>query len=155
MLKKKFVKEKCVTCKQCMIECAVRHSASRNLYEAFSEMPKARYRLQVSIKKDKPHMTVCQNCAKPKCLESCEYGAITKYADGNVVIDTKKCVGCWACITACPFGAISKETELNFAFNCDDCKGFETMACVEACKTEALIYTEKHPAYAKKQLVHA
>ena len=110
MLKKKFVKDKCVTCKQCMMECSVRHSASRNLYEAFTETPKSQYRLQVSIRKDKPHMTVCQNCAKPKCKESCEYEAITKYEDGNVVIDTKKCVGCWACVTACPFGAITKNT---------------------------------------------
>ena len=144
MLKKKFVKDKCVTCKQCMIECAVRHSRSMNLVEAFAETPKPRNRLQVSIRKDKPHMTVCQNCAKPKCLESCEYEAITKYEDGNVVIDTKKCVGCWACVTECPFGAITKDTELKFAFNCDDCKGFETMACVETCKTGALVYTERH-----------
>ena len=53
MLKKKFVKDKCVTCKQCMIECAVRHSVSRNLYEAFTETPKSRYPLQMSIKKNK------------------------------------------------------------------------------------------------------
>ncbi len=148
MLKKKFVKEKCVTCKQCMIECAVRHSSSRNIYEAFAETPKPRFRLQVSIRKEKPHMTVCQNCAKPKCRDACEYGAITKYEDGNVIIDTAKCVGCWACVGACPFGAITKDTELNFAFNCDDCKGFNTMACVEACKTDALVYTEKYKAIA-------
>jgi carbon-monoxide dehydrogenase iron sulfur subunit len=132
MLKKKFVKDKCVTCKQCMIECAVRHSVSKNIAEAFAE---------------KPHMTVCQNCSKPKCMAACEYGAITKYEDGNVIIDTKKCVGCWACVTQCPFGAITKDAELNFAFNCDDCKGFETMACVETCKTGALVYTEKHARY--------
>lgn len=147
MLKKKFVKDKCVTCKQCMIECAVRHSRSMNLVEAFAETPKPRNRLQVSIRKDKPHMTICQNCSKPKCMAACEYGAITKYEDGNVIIDTKKCVGCWACVTECPFGAITKDTELNFAFNCDDCKGFDTMACVEACKTGALVYTEKHARY--------
>lgn len=147
MLKKKFVKDKCVTCKQCMIECAVRHSVSKNIAAAFAETPKPRYRLQVSIRKDKPHMTVCQNCSKPKCMAACEYGAITKYEDGNVIIDTKKCVGCWACVTQCPFGAITKDAELNFAFNCDDCKGFETMACVETCKTGALVYTEKHARY--------
>jgi anaerobic carbon-monoxide dehydrogenase iron sulfur subunit len=142
-MKKKFVKDKCVTCKQCMIECAVRHSVSMSLVGAFAESPKPRYRLQVSLRKEKAYMTVCQNCAKPKCLESCEYDAITKYEDGNVIIDTEKCVGCWACIEACPFDAITKDTELNFAFNCDDCKGFDTMACVEACKTDALIYTHK------------
>lgn len=86
-------------------------------------------------------MTVCQDCAKPKCMAACEYDAITKYEDGNVVIDREKCVGCWACVDACPFNAITKHTELNFAYNCDDCKGFDTMACVEACKTDALVYT--------------
>ncbi len=141
MLKKKFAKDKCVTCKQCMFACAVRHSVSKDVFTAISEEPKSTPRLTVSIRKDKPHMTVCQNCAKPKCRESCEHGAITKYEDGNVVIDQEKCVGCWECVTACPFGAIYKEAEMEVAINCDDCKGYDDMACVEACKTGALTYT--------------
>jgi anaerobic carbon-monoxide dehydrogenase iron sulfur subunit len=145
MVKKKFIKDNCVTCKRCVLECAVRHSASGNLYDAANETPKPRGRLHVLIRKDKPYMAVCQNCAKPKCIEACQYGAITKYEDGEVVIDTSKCVGdnCWACVEACPVGSVSKNTELNVAFNCDDCKGFATMACVEACRTRALVYTEK------------
>ncbi|MDO8137661.1 MAG: 4Fe-4S dicluster domain-containing protein [Candidatus Brocadiales bacterium] len=142
MLKKKYIKDKCVTCKQCMIACAVRHSASKDIYTAISEVPRSSYRLQVSTRKERPHMTVCQNCAKPKCMEACKYGAITKYEDGNVVIDQVACTGCWDCVGACPFGAISMDTELMVAINCDDCRGYQDMACVTACKTQALVYTE-------------
>jgi carbon-monoxide dehydrogenase iron sulfur subunit len=143
MLKKRFTSKNCVTCKRCMIECAVRHSQAQNIFLSPFEQPAPVPRINISFRKDKPHATVCQNCAKPKCRESCEYGAITKYEDGNVVIDQVKCTGCWACIDACPFGAITKETVMNVAINCDDCKGYDDMACVEACKTFALTYVEK------------
>ena len=50
-----------------------------------------------------------------------------------MVIDTKMCrvlgVNCMS------IWRHLKNTELKFAFNCDDCMGFDTMACVEPCKT--------------------
>ncbi|MFQ5964421.1 MAG: 4Fe-4S dicluster domain-containing protein [Candidatus Scalinduaceae bacterium] len=146
MLKKKFTSKNCVTCKRCMVECSIRHSQSMELYSSASEKPSPVPRINISFRKDKPYATVCQNCAKPKCKESCEYDAITKYEDGNVVISQEKCTGCWACVDACPFKAITKEVEMEVAINCDDCKGFDDMACVEACKTFALTYIEKKVA---------
>lgn len=143
MLKKKFTSKNCVTCKRCMVECAIRHSQAQDLFSSPSENPIPIPRINIRFRKDKPHATVCQNCKNPKCKESCEYDAITKYEDGNVVIDQEKCTGCWTCIDACPFGAITKELEMGVAFNCDDCKGFDDMACVEACKTFALTYIKK------------
>ncbi len=144
MLKKKFKSKNCVTCKRCMIECAIRHSQAQDfaLSASAQENPAPLPRINISFKKDKPHATVCQNCKNPKCRESCEYDAITKFEDGNVIIDQEKCTGCWECIDACPFGAITKETEMAVAINCDDCKGYDDMACVEACKTFALTYVE-------------
>ncbi len=143
MLKKKFTSKNCVTCKRCMVECSIRHSQAQDLYLSPLETPSPVPRINISFRKDKPYATVCQNCAKPKCIESCEYDAITKFEDGNVVISQEKCTGCWACIDACPFKAITKEVEMNVAINCDDCKGYDDMACVEACKTSALTYIEK------------
>lgn len=146
MLKKKFASKNCVTCKRCMVECSIRHSQAQDLYLSPLETPAPIPRININFRKDKPHATVCQNCAKPKCIESCEYEAITKYEDGNVVISQEKCTGCWACIDACPFKAITKETEMEVAINCDDCRGYDDMACVEACKTYALTYIEKKVA---------
>ena len=151
MLKKKFNKDKCVTCKHCMMACAVRHSASQNIYEAASESPKPRYRLWVSLRKDKPFITVCQNCVKPKCIPVCKDNAITKYDDGEVIIDPKKCTGCMDCVKVCAMGAIQANAELNFAFQCDDCAGYDDMACVEACHTGALTYADKAKAEAKEK----
>ncbi|KKL94379.1 hypothetical protein LCGC14_1865260 [marine sediment metagenome] len=146
MLKKKFSSKNCVTCKRCMVECSIRHSQAQDLYLSPLETPAPVPRININFRKDKPHATVCQNCAKPKCIESCEYEAITKYEDGNVVISQEKCTGCWACIDACPFKAITKETEMEVAINCDDCRGYDDMACVEACKTYALTYIVKKVA---------
>lgn len=146
MLKKKFTSKNCVTCKRCMVECSIRHSQAQDLYLSPLETPAPVPRININFRKDKPHATVCQNCAKPKCIESCEYEAITKYEDGNVVISQEKCTGCWACIDACPFKAITKETEMEVAINCDDCRGYDDMACVEACKTYALTYIKKKVA---------
>ena len=126
-----------------MVECSIRHSQAQDLYLSPLETPAPVPRININFRKDKPHATVCQNCAKPKCIESCEYEAITKFEDGNVVISQEKCTGCWACIDACPFKAITKETEMEVAINCDDCRGYDDMACVEACKTYALTYTKK------------
>lgn len=146
MLKKKFTRDRCVTCKHCMMACAVRHSISGDIYGAANESPKPRYRLRVMLRNDKTYMAVCQNCTKPKCIPVCQVGAITKATDGEVIIDVKKCNGCLACVTACAFNAIGVNPELNFAFNCDDCAGFADMACVEACKTGALAYADKSKA---------
>ncbi len=146
MLKKKFTSKNCVTCKRCMVECSIRHSQAQDLYLSPLETPAPVPRINISFRRDKPYATVCQNCAKPKCIESCEYDAITKFEDGNVIISQEKCTGCWACIDACPFKAITKEVEMNVAFNCDDCKGYDDMACVEACKTSALTYIKKKVA---------
>lgn len=126
-----------------MIECALRHSQAQDFVLSSLEIPAPVTRINISFRKDKPHATVCQNCKNPKCRESSEYGAITKFEDGNVIIDQEKCTGCWECIDACPFGAITKEAEMDVAFNCDNCRGYDDMACVEACKTSALYYAEE------------
>ena len=148
MVMKRFKSKICVTCKRCMIECALRHSQVQDYAISALEQPSPVSRINISFRKDKPYATVCQNCKNPKCRESCEYGAITKFEDGNVVIDQEKCNGCWECIDACPFSAITKEAEMNVAINCDNCRGYDDMACVEACKTSALYYVEQRAVVA-------
>ena len=76
-----------------MIECAARHSQSQDVILSSFEDPAPVSRINISFRKDKPHANYCQNCKKPKCRESCEYGAITKFEDGNVIIDQEKCTG--------------------------------------------------------------
>lgn len=45
----------------------------------------------------------CRHCLKPACASACVVGALSKRADGPVVYDQKKCIGCRYCMVACPF----------------------------------------------------
>jgi len=47
----------------------------------------------------------CMHCQEAPCLESCPTGATFRRADGPVLIDAVKCIGCQYCIMACPYEA--------------------------------------------------
>jgi carbon-monoxide dehydrogenase iron sulfur subunit len=100
--------------------------------------PVMRQRILITCKKDKPHAQVCVHCKKPKCIEACEFDAITKLEDGRVIFDEEKCTGCWECIEACPFHAITKLEDMEISIKCDLCGGGDYQACVSSCPTQAL-----------------
>lgn len=47
----------------------------------------------------------CQHCEHAPCVEVCMVGASTYRADGIVMMDYDKCIGCRYCEVACPYGA--------------------------------------------------
>jgi len=70
-------------------------------------------------------------------------GALYKSDNGAVLHDPHQCVGCWMCIMACPYGAIVRDPDSKTIIKCDLCLGREIPACVEACKTGAIIISEE------------
>jgi molybdopterin-containing oxidoreductase family iron-sulfur binding subunit len=50
---------------------------------------------------------MCQHCATPPCVDVCPTSASFRRADGIVLVDKHRCIGCRYCMMACPFGARS------------------------------------------------
>ena len=47
----------------------------------------------------------CQQCEDAPCVHVCPTGASYRDADGKVLVDKEKCIGCKYCMAACPYGA--------------------------------------------------
>ena len=86
---------------------------------------------------------MCQHCVDPTCVSVCPVGAFTKTAEGPVLYDESKCIGCRYCIQACPFQVPRYEWGSNYprVQKCRFCaervqNGLQP-ACAEACPTGA------------------
>lgn len=84
---------------------------------------------------------MCMHCNEPACASVCPVGAFKKTAEGPVVYDAGRCIGCRFCMIACPFGIPKYEWSKAFPLvrKCTGCysrikEGMQP-ACVTACPT--------------------
>jgi Fe-S-cluster-containing dehydrogenase component/CRP-like cAMP-binding protein len=96
----------CVRCGNCSMACHQVHGQSRLLRRGIH------ITRPVSLQKESGfqsllHPSVCMHCQDPECLTGCPTGAIGRFADGQIDIDPKTCIGCGDCATQCPYNAIS------------------------------------------------
>ncbi len=84
----------------------------------------------------------CHHCAQPICVEVCPTQAMHKRADGIVVVDHDKCVGCQYCSWACPYEAPQYDPVRGHMTKCDFCADNlaqgKPPACVAACPMRVL-----------------
>jgi Fe-S-cluster-containing dehydrogenase component len=108
-----------------------------------------------------PLPLLCNHCGDPACTRVCPTQATWKRADGVVMMDWHRCIGCRYCMAACPYGSRSFNwsdprphiAQLNPDFptrskgvveKCNFCE--EQLAkgkppvCVEACRQKAMIF---------------
>jgi carbon-monoxide dehydrogenase iron sulfur subunit len=140
--------DRCLGCRSCELACAVEHSVSRTLPGAMREPERPQPRIRVEVVEERgtggrTFALQCRHCREPLCVQACISGGLRKDPrTGDVLIEAGRCVGCWSCVMVCPFGAIVRLEALHRAVKCDLCPGREVPACVSACPTGALLYTE-------------
>ena len=133
-----FDRERCLACRSCELACALAHSSSRRLDQAASEHPRPKSRVSIVHVKNGFEALRCEQCAEPLCVYSCKSGALHRIpADGRVVFDEDRCVGCLMCLMVCPFG-IRHDHARDRVARCDVCSTLDTPACVGACPTRAI-----------------
>jgi len=91
----------------------------------------------------------CMHCNVPACANACLVNAFTKTAEGPVLYDEKRCLGCRYCMAACPFGvpAYEWDTPLPWVRKCTFCADRQSQgmapACVSACPAGALKFGKR------------
>ncbi|WP_306589879.1 4Fe-4S dicluster domain-containing protein [Geothrix sp. 21YS21S-4] len=92
---------------------------------------------------------LCQHCDVPTCVSVCPVSAFTKLAEGPVLYDASKCIGCRYCMQACPFHVpryewASTKPRIQKCIFCAPriTKGLQP-ACAEACPTGATLFGDR------------
>ncbi|MFO1428578.1 MAG: 4Fe-4S dicluster domain-containing protein [Candidatus Competibacteraceae bacterium] len=86
----------------------------------------------------------CMHCDEPACASVCPVGSLHKTANGAVVYDADKCIGCRYCMMACPWSVPSYQWDspVPFVRKCTMCNDRQQVgkapACVGGCPTGAL-----------------
>ncbi|MFU8768602.1 MAG: sulfate reduction electron transfer complex DsrMKJOP subunit DsrO [Desulfotignum sp.] len=78
---------------------------------------------------------LCNHCKNPSCVRACPTQATFSGADGIVMMDYHRCIGCRFCMAACPYGARSfnYRNPLPFIADLDPDFPFRSKGVVEKC----------------------
>ena len=127
--------DRCIDCKACMVACEIENQVPLGHHRNWVE-PAPLQGVFPNLAQD----TVpgnCMHCENPPCVEVCPTGASYQRADGLVLIDSTKCIGCKFCISACPYGARYFDETRGVVDKCSACvhrlDAGQPPACVETC----------------------
>jgi formate dehydrogenase iron-sulfur subunit len=155
-----FDSTKCVGCRSCESACAEKWHNPYDDKIAAEEKLSAHKLTTIQTKGDRYIRRMCMHCAEPACVSACPVGALRKTAQGPVVYDADKCMGCRYCMTACAFGAPTYEwnSRTPKIAKCNMCierqSAGKPTACTEACPNEATLCGDRDAmiALAKKRM---
>ena len=139
----------CIGCKQCEQACAQQNQLPYDDAIA-AEQIQSEHKFTVVLTKEEKFMRrLCMNCADPACASVCPVAALRKTADGPVIYEASRCMGCRYCMVACPFGVPKYEWGklVPRVQKCTMCPervaGGKPTACAEICPTGATKFGER------------
>ncbi|UCE31377.1 MAG: 4Fe-4S dicluster domain-containing protein [Burkholderiales bacterium] len=175
-----FDLKRCIGCNACVVACKMEHMLPEDVFFT---------RTFVAERGAFPNVarvyipTLCNQCEDAPCEKACPSGATYTRADGIVMVDQDKCIGCDACAVACPYDnrtRLPREALERSYFGTGVLQGFEEgrrerwvpgavakcdfcsrridralePACVLACPTEARVFGDLNDAHsAPSQLI--
>jgi Fe-S-cluster-containing dehydrogenase component len=110
-----------------------------------------RYENDNDLKKPVYAKFQCMHCLYPACVSACIVGAFSREANGAVIYDAWKCIGCRYCMAACPFQVPAYEfsnvltpqvRKCTFCFETRLTKG-KVPACVQSCPMEVMTFGKR------------
>jgi tetrathionate reductase subunit B len=133
---------RCIACQACTMACAMENASPEGQFRTVV----ATY--AVTGQDGKTGLSVlprlCNHCDEPPCIPVCPVGATFKRADGIVLVDGDRCVGCAYCVQACPYDARFINHDTGKADKCTFCshrlEAGLLPACVETCVGGARIF---------------
>ena len=152
---------RCIGCRGCQVACKAwnERKADKTVMAGSFTNPKelnsdtyTRISFVEQEKADQPIWSFiknqCMHCADPACLSACPVGAFSKTAEGAVVYNFGRCIGCRYCMVACPFNIPKYEWESTSPWirKCTFCadrlaQGL-TPACIKVCPTNVMFFGE-------------
>jgi anaerobic dimethyl sulfoxide reductase subunit B len=156
----------CSGCKACQAACKDKNGLAagllwRRVYEVAGGGWERRNAAWLSSVYAYSISLACNHCSLPICMEVCPSVAITKRADGVVLLDSSKCLGCRYCSWACPYGAPQYNEAAGHMTKCDFCADLIDAgmppSCVAACPMRALDFgtlDQLEMCYGAKRTIH-
>ena len=140
---------KCIGCGECVIACKKENNLEPEKPRRWQIGDGLSSRNWCSVVLREENVFVrkqCRHCIDPACMSVCPVHAFSRTANGAVIYDPGKCIGCRFCMMACPYGIPRYDWDKSVPYvkKCDMC--FERQAqgkqpaCVEACLEKATIF---------------
>ncbi len=132
---------RCVGCQSCTVSCAVENGVPDGTFRTVVsdyELDRGGGPKRALVPR------LCNHCHAPACTTVCPTRATFQRADGVVVVNNTKCVGCAACVQSCPYEGRSINPRTRVAEKCTWCAhridAGLLPACVETCVGGARVF---------------
>jgi formate dehydrogenase iron-sulfur subunit len=140
----------CIGCGRCVEACKRENHLAKDLprrwKQSIDDLSSTRFTTVVQQEKTHFVRRFCRHCVHPACVSACIVGALHKTAEGPVLHESSKCIGCRYCMMACPYSIprYDWESRTPYIRKCTMChpriNAGQIPACVDACPEKATIF---------------